>query len=160
MRARRLDAVHLRHRDVHQDDVGPQRVRAGDRLDAVGRLADDRSCGRSCSISRNALRTAGVIVDDQNPERARRRDAAPARDDGADPRGDSLGRRARRLRACAARRDQADPRPLPGRAVDVEAAAEQRQPLADAEQPPADLAGLRSLVEPSPDRTRSPDPSR
>ena len=46
-----------------------------------------------------------------------------------------------------ARRDEADPSPPSGRAVDVQAAAEQRQPLADAEQPPAHLAGLRSIVE-------------
>ena len=55
----------------------------------------------------------------------------------------------------AARRDEADPRPLAGRAVDLEAAAEQRQPLADAEQPPAHLAGLRSVVE---SRRFEPDP--
>ena len=47
----------------------------------------------------------------------------------------------------AARRDEPHPRPLAGRAVDLEAAAEQRQPLADAEQPPTHLAGLRSIVE-------------
>ena len=46
-----------------------------------------------------------------------------------------------------ARRDEADPSPPAGRAVDVQAAAEQRQPLADAEQPPAHLAGFRSIVE-------------
>ena len=39
---RRLDAVHVRHRDVHEDDIGPQRVRVGDRLETVGRVADDR----------------------------------------------------------------------------------------------------------------------
>ena len=46
--------------------------------------------------------------------------------------------------------------PLSGRAVDVQAAAEQRQPLADAEQPPAHLAGLRSIVQ---SRRLEPSPS-
>jgi hypothetical protein len=39
--ARGLDPVHLRHADVHQDDVGSQLVDELDRLDAVRRLADD-----------------------------------------------------------------------------------------------------------------------
>src|SRR5262245_18340284 len=34
-----LDAVHLRHRDVHQYHVGPEHPRLRDRLESVGRLA-------------------------------------------------------------------------------------------------------------------------
>jgi hypothetical protein len=38
--ARRLDAVHLRHPDVHQDNVGPQLVDHSDRFHAVVGRAD------------------------------------------------------------------------------------------------------------------------
>src|SRR5262245_19594665 len=34
---RGLDPVHLRHRDIHQDDVGLDRARLGDRVESVGR---------------------------------------------------------------------------------------------------------------------------
>jgi hypothetical protein len=37
----RLQAVHDRHPDVHEDDVGEVRAGQPDRLGAVGRLADD-----------------------------------------------------------------------------------------------------------------------
>ena len=36
-----LHAVHLRHRDVHQDHVGLELVGELDRFETVGRLADD-----------------------------------------------------------------------------------------------------------------------
>ena len=36
----RLDAVHVRHLDVHEDDVGPRGAGQVDRLGAVARLAD------------------------------------------------------------------------------------------------------------------------
>jgi len=36
-----LDAVHLRHADIHQHDIWRQLVDELDRLDAAGRLADD-----------------------------------------------------------------------------------------------------------------------
>ena len=55
-----------------------------------------------------------------------------------------------RRRRCRAQRHAArrgGPESPSGRAVDVQAAAEQRQPLADAEQPPAHLAGIRSIVQ-------------
>ena len=47
----------------------------------------------------------------------------------------------------AARRDEPHACPLAGSAGDVEAAAEQCEPLADAEKPPSHLAGLRPVVE-------------
>ena len=84
-------------------------------------------------------------------------DARPSSPAGAAPIGDEVdSRRAGDgvLRG-AARRDEPHPGPLSRRAVDLEAAAEQRQPLADAEQPPAHLAGLRSIVE---SRRFEPDP--
>ncbi len=55
----------------------------------------------------------------------------------------------------ASGRDQAEPCALPGGALDVEPAAEQRQPFADAEQAPSGLAGLLSFDEP---RRVEPDP--
>ena len=152
---RRLDAVHVRHRDVHQDDIGPQRMRVGDRLEAVGRIADHRELRPLMEHLSQRAPHRRVIVDDQNPERA------PGRAIIVDRRCRSGRCEARLVRAGGgvrrrvARRDQTDPSPLSGRAVDVQAAAEQRQPLADAEQPPAHLAGLRSIVEP---RRVEPDP--
>ena len=38
---RRLDAVQLRHGDVHHDDVGPEETRLSDGVASVGGLADD-----------------------------------------------------------------------------------------------------------------------
>ena len=38
---RGVEAVHLRHLDVHEHDNGAQSRRDGDRLLAVARLADD-----------------------------------------------------------------------------------------------------------------------
>ena len=143
----RFDAVHVRHRDVHEDDVGPQRVRVGDRLEAVRRLADDRELRPLIEHLPQRAPDRRVIVDDENPERVRGRAAVVDRRCRAGQlRGSSRSRR-RRCPARVARRDEADPRPLSGRAVDVQAAAEQRQPLADAEQAPAHLAGLRSIVQ-------------
>ena len=45
--ARRLDAVHARHADVHQHDVGRVRSAARDRLLAVAGLGDDLDARRS-----------------------------------------------------------------------------------------------------------------
>ena len=39
--ARGLDPVHFGHRDIHQDDVRPERVRLRDRLESIGGLAHD-----------------------------------------------------------------------------------------------------------------------
>ena len=39
---RRLEPVHVGHRRVHQDDIRLERAGAGDRLEAVRRLADHR----------------------------------------------------------------------------------------------------------------------
>src|SRR6478672_8102310 len=39
--ARRLDAVHVRHRNIHQDDIGLERARLIDRLEPVAGVSDD-----------------------------------------------------------------------------------------------------------------------
>ena len=141
----RFDAVHVRHRDVHEDDVGPQRMRLRDRLDAVGRIADDRELRPRVENVAERRAHRRVVVDDENPERVRGRAAAvPGR-----------GRPDRReARHVATRRRSAAPRGasrrtrvLPGALSTSTRAAEQRQPLADAGTAPAHLAGLRSVGE-------------
>ena len=37
--ARGLDPVHFGHRDIHQDDIGPERVRLSDRLESIDGFA-------------------------------------------------------------------------------------------------------------------------
>src|SRR5262249_59159747 len=69
---RGLDAVHLGHGDVHEDDVGPQRARLSDRLESVGRVADDDKLRPLLQQFPEYLPHAGVIVNDQNPERGYR----------------------------------------------------------------------------------------
>ena len=67
--ARRFDAVHPRHGDVHQNDIRAQRVRLRDRLDAVGRVADDRELRPLMENVAERAANSGVIVDNENPER-------------------------------------------------------------------------------------------
>ena len=43
--ARGLDAVHPGHRDIHQDDIGPECARCGNRLESVGGFAHDVKFG-------------------------------------------------------------------------------------------------------------------
>src|SRR4029077_4429283 len=95
-----------------------------------------------------------VIVGDQNPERPRRREAGGAE------RG--FGRTAAPVEWClglalrlASGRDQTEPCPLPGGALDLEPATEQRQSFTDAEQAKSGFASLasfgeRARVEPDP----------
>ena len=142
-----FDAVHVRHGNVHEDDVRPQRVRLRDRFKAVGRVADDRELRlrREPVAERPAHRR--VIVDDENPEDVRGQMALLA----FRCRADRCDRRHRRggdgaVRE-AARRDEPHTRPFPGRAVDLEASAEQRETLVDAEEPPTHLAIPRPVIE-------------
>jgi hypothetical protein len=97
-------------------------------------------------MARNALRTRRVIVDDENPECVRGPAAVVACRGRANR---SAGRHCRANGAwrVAAWRDEPHARPLAWRAVDLELAAEQGQSLADAEQSPAHLTGLRALIE-------------
>src|SRR5262249_38737103 len=68
----RLDAVHVRHRDVHQDDIRPQRVRPSDRFESVGGVADDAQLRALLEQLVEHLAYGGVVVDDENPERVLR----------------------------------------------------------------------------------------
>ena len=43
--ARRLDAIHFRHRDIHQDNIRPECVRLSDRVDPIGGFAHDLKLG-------------------------------------------------------------------------------------------------------------------
>ena len=74
--ARGLDAVHPGHRDIHQDDIGPECVRLGNRLEPVADFAHHLELGPILKQLAEYLANAGVIVDQQNPERPR--GAAPA----------------------------------------------------------------------------------
>ena len=61
-----LDAVHLRHADVHQHDVGRQLVHEPDRLDAAGRFADDLEV-LAAEQGGERPTEAVVVVHDENP---------------------------------------------------------------------------------------------
>ena len=65
--AERLDAVHAGHLDVHQDDVGPQLLGAGDALGAVRRLADDLDVVLDLQEGAQSAADHLVVVDEQHP---------------------------------------------------------------------------------------------
>ena len=69
--AQRLDAVHAGHLDVHQDDVGPQFLGAGDSLGAVGRLADDLDVVLDLQEGAQAPADHLVVVDRSSTRRSR-----------------------------------------------------------------------------------------
>ena len=86
--ARGLDAVHARHADVHQHDVGPSRARQLDRLGAVAGLADDLDVRRARGSAGSprgpapGRRRAGRVVmaaGASRRPRSRRRRAVPVR---------------------------------------------------------------------------------
>ena len=70
-----LDAVHPRHLDVHQHDVGAGRAGPFDRLEAVGGLADDLDVVLDREDHREARPHHGVVVDEQDRQRALHHDA-------------------------------------------------------------------------------------
>ena len=59
---RRLKAVEHRHGDVHEDDVGAQRLRQLHRFAAVARLADDLEAAVGVEQRAQALTDDGVIL--------------------------------------------------------------------------------------------------
>ena len=67
---RRGDAVHARHPDVHQHDVGRVGVERRRHLVAVARLADDPQAVRAVEHHREAGPHQRVVVDDQDPDHA------------------------------------------------------------------------------------------
>ena len=62
----RLDAVHLRHAEVHDHDVGAAPLGERDRGLAVGRLADDADVRRAQQREAQAFAHDLVVVRDQN----------------------------------------------------------------------------------------------
>src|SRR5262249_13662672 len=112
------------------------------RLESVGRLADDGQLEPLLQQVAENPAHRGVIVDDQNLERVRGRNAR-----GAGSRRPDHGL-ALRIQCAAGvlsaeRRDQTEPRPMTRAALDVEPAAEQSQTLADAEEAPSGGTALR-----------------
>jgi hypothetical protein len=67
--ARRLDAVHARHPDVHEDDVGPQRPHLRQRDLAVGGLADHLDVRLGLQDEAEAGAQQRLVVDQQDADR-------------------------------------------------------------------------------------------
>jgi hypothetical protein len=63
---RRLDAVQLRHRDVHDDDVRAELLDEIDRGPAVARFADDLDLLVRLEDAAQALSDHGVIVNQED----------------------------------------------------------------------------------------------
>ena len=64
--ARRLDAVHPGHDQVHQDHVGAQRLCLGDRLQAVARFPYHLDVGLRAQQGADALAQNGVVIGNEN----------------------------------------------------------------------------------------------
>ncbi len=60
----RLEPVHLRHPDVHEEDVRAFAAREVDRLDAVRGFADDLDVGRRTQQHREPAAHEGLVVGD------------------------------------------------------------------------------------------------
>jgi hypothetical protein len=67
--ARRLDAVHARHPDVHEDDVGPQRPHLRQRDLAVGGLTDHLDVRLGLQDEAEAGAQQRLVVDQQDADR-------------------------------------------------------------------------------------------
>ncbi len=126
-----LDAVHPRHRNIHQNDIGPECVRLNNRLESITGFAHDVQLGLLIQQFAEQCANGGVIVDQQNPERPRRSGAGGRRRRS----GGNAAQPVLRIDPAlpASWRDQAKPCSLPGGALDVEPAAEQCQPFPDTE---------------------------
>ncbi len=64
--ARRLDAIQLRHRDIHQDDVGLQALRLGYRLASIARLAHNLDVRLHAQHHLQACPQNGMVVGKQH----------------------------------------------------------------------------------------------
>ena len=69
--SRRRHAVHLRHHEVHQDDIGREVRREQRRLAARSRLADDLEAALGLEQRADALAHDGVVVHDHDRDRLR-----------------------------------------------------------------------------------------
>ena len=65
----RREAVHHRHPDVHQHDVGARRADDRERLAAVGCLADDLEVGLGVDQHADAGPEQRLVVDEHHPDR-------------------------------------------------------------------------------------------
>ena len=66
------DAVHVRHQQVHQDDVGLEAAGHGHALRAVGGLTDDLDVVLEFEEHPQAHPDDGMVVDDEDPDPGRR----------------------------------------------------------------------------------------
>ena len=66
--ARRIDAVHLRHDDVEERDVGTQLARQADRLTAVAGGSDDFEVALRGEEVAYAVGYYSMVVGDEDPE--------------------------------------------------------------------------------------------
>ncbi len=64
--SRRLDPVEVRHADVHQDDVGLERLDGFDRGESVGGFADDFEVGLGVEDDPEAGPHEFLVVGDQD----------------------------------------------------------------------------------------------
>ena len=92
----RLDPVEHGHADVHQHDVGPQAPRLGDRVLAVGRLADDRHLRLALEDLAQPDAHERLVVGDQD---------ASSSDRQQDADGEAAARAAAGVEAAAVERD-------------------------------------------------------
>jgi hypothetical protein len=68
-RGGRLEAVHLRHLDIHQDDIEALPLQGGQRLTAVG--GEEGRVPRLLEEGHHQALVDGIVLDDEDPQRAR-----------------------------------------------------------------------------------------
>ena len=90
-------AVEAGHRDVHDDDVGPQLARERDGLLAVGGFADEFGLGRVTQQRADPLPEERMVVGDQHPDGSRSQRRRNERQRGAHQRAVRLASRDRDL---------------------------------------------------------------
>ena len=62
----RFEPVHVRHGDVHEDDIGQALAGLGEGFVAVGRFIHHLQIGLRGEVGFNALPDDGVIIDQQD----------------------------------------------------------------------------------------------
>ena len=77
--AGRLDAVHVRHADVHEHDIRIEFARQGDRLAAVRGLANDIDVGFGAEDDANAAAHERLVIREQDADRHARADRSGRR---------------------------------------------------------------------------------